>query len=164
VLPIRRILHPTDFSDLSRPAFELACSLARDFAAELVVVHVAPPPVAGVVEGITVELPTGWEDQARARLAQVKTTDPRVSVAHRLEQGDAAREIVRVATEVKADLIVLGTHGRGGLSRLLMGSVAEVVMRNAPCPVLTVRAPLPAERPSKSEAVVPWQAAECCSD
>jgi nucleotide-binding universal stress UspA family protein len=118
VLPIHRILHPTDFSELSRPAFELGCSLARDNAAELVVPHVSPPPVAGVVEGITVELPTGWSEQARARLGQVRPTDPRVSVAHRLEEGDAAREILRVAGEVKAGLIVMGTHGRGGLSRV----------------------------------------------
>jgi nucleotide-binding universal stress UspA family protein len=144
VLAIRRLLHPTDFSDPSRPAFELACALARDYGAELVVLHVAPPPAAGVVEGITVELPTGWEEETRTRLEKIRPADPRVPVVHRLEQGDAVREILRVAAAVRADLIVMGTHGRGGLSRLLVGSVAEIVMRNAPCPVLTVRAPLPA--------------------
>jgi nucleotide-binding universal stress UspA family protein len=152
VLAIRRILHPTDFSDLSRPAFELACSLARDFGAQLTVLHVSLPPVAGVVEGITVELPTGWLEETRARLEQIKPTDSRVAATHRLEQGDAVREILRVAGEVKADLIVMGTHGRGGLSRLLMGSTAEGVMRKAPCPVLTVKAPIPAEPPEPRAA------------
>ena len=144
MLSIRRIVHPTDFSELSRPAFELACALARDYGAKLVVLHVSPPPPVGVVEGITVELPTGWEEQVRAQLDRIKPADTRVRVAHRMEQGDAAREIVRAAAETKADLIVLGTHGRSGLARVLMGSVAEAVMRKAPCPVLTVRAPLPA--------------------
>lgn len=145
MLAIRRILHPTDFSDLSRPAFELACSLARDYGAELVVCHVCPLPVVGVVDGITVDLPTGWREQSQARLEQVRPADSRVAVAHRMADGDAVREIVKAAGDVKADLIVMGTHGRGGLSRVLMGSTAEGVMRKAPCPVLTVKTPLPDE-------------------
>jgi nucleotide-binding universal stress UspA family protein len=153
VLAIRRILHPTDFSDLSRPAFDLACSLARDFGAELVVLHVSPPPVVGVVDGMTVDLPTGAIEYAHTRLEQIRPADPKIVVAHRLEEGDEAREILRVAAELSVDLIVMGTHGRGGLSRLLAGSVAEAVMRKAPCPVLTVRTPFPSER-------TPPQAAE----
>jgi nucleotide-binding universal stress UspA family protein len=143
VFTLRRILHPTDFSASSRHAFDLACSLARDAGAELVVLHVAPPPPASVVDGIVVDLPPGILDEARAQLGRVRPADPRARVAHRLEQGEPATEVLRVAAEVRPDLIVMGTHGRGGLSRLLMGSVAEAVLRRAPCPVLTAREGLP---------------------
>jgi nucleotide-binding universal stress UspA family protein len=73
--------------------------------------------------------------------------DPEVQVERRLEQGDAATEIVRVAQETHCDLIVIGTHGRTGLSRVLMGSVAEKVLRQAPCPVLAVKTPFENEAP-----------------
>jgi nucleotide-binding universal stress UspA family protein len=72
---------------------------------------------------------------------------------HRLVEGDAATVILQVATEIKCDLIVMGTHGRTGLSRLLMGSVAEQVVRNASCPVLTVKTPQH-EAPSSEELVM----------
>jgi nucleotide-binding universal stress UspA family protein len=151
VLAIRRILHPTDFSDLSARAFELACSLARDYRAELTVLHVAPPPVCAVADGMMIELPTGWEAETRARLTQVRPTSPGLTITHRLESGDAGREIVRVADEEEVDLIVIGTHGRGGVGRVLLGSVAEAVLRKAPCPVLTVKSPAPV-RPEPAAA------------
>jgi nucleotide-binding universal stress UspA family protein len=152
VLAIRRILHPTDFSDLSRPAFELACSLARDFGAELVVLHVAQLPLLTPVDGVLVPTPVDEAEYARGRLERVRPSDPRLAVAHRLAEGDPAEEILRAAGDLPADLIVMGTHGRGGLSRLLMGSTAEGVMRKAPCPVLTVKAPLPAGLPEPRAA------------
>lgn len=139
MLAIDRILHPTDFSSASAHAFALACSLARDYGATLVVCHVAPPPAAAVVEGMMVAVPPDEEQEARNRLARIHPSDPMVNVAYRLERGDAVRDIVRVAGEEHADLIVMGTHGRGGLTRVLMGSVAEGVMRKAPCPVITIR-------------------------
>lgn len=139
MFPIRHILHPTDFSDSSRRAFELSCALARDYRADLVVCHVATPPVPGVVDGITVEIPTGWEEQARENLERVRPSDPGIRVSHRLELGGATSQILKVAAETDADLIVLGTHGRGGLSRLLLGSVAEGVLRKASCPVLVAK-------------------------
>jgi len=141
MLAIRRILHPTDFSDLSRPAFDVACALARDYRAELVVCHVVPLPTPAVVEGVMVEPVDAGLDAYADRLAEVAPDDPRVRMVRRLRRGDDATEILNVAAETGADLIVMGTHGRGGLSRLVMGSVAERVMRKAPCPVLTVRAP-----------------------
>lgn len=143
MLAIRTILCPTDYSDRAAPALEVATALARDYSAELVILHVVPPPVQGVDGGQLVELPTGWEEHARARLEAVRPTGADVRVTRRLVVGSDAAEIVRAATEAKADLIVMGTHGRTGLSRLLAGSVAEAVMRAAPCPVLTVRAPFP---------------------
>lgn len=146
MLPIHKILHPTDYSELSRPAFVLACALARDFGAELILCHVGPPPIIAVGEGMVVELPTGEAEQMKARLEQLKPDDAQVRVTHSLLRGDSADEIVRLADEAKADLIVMGTHGRGGLGRLLMGSVAEGVMRKATCPVVTVKAPIPPDR------------------
>jgi len=154
MLMIRRILHATDYSDLSHPAFEMACSLARDFGAELVICHVSPPPIAAGANGVIVDIPTGEAEQLRARLEKVKPDDPRLSVTHQLLRGDPASEIVRFAAEAGIDLIVLGTHGRGGLSRLLIGSVAEHVLRKAPCPVVTVKPPHAVE-PARTTAAVP---------
>jgi len=88
MLMIRRILHATDYSDLSHPAFEMACSLARDFGAELVICHVSPPPIAAVANGVIVDIPTGEAEQLRARLEKVKPDDPRLSVTHQLLRGD----------------------------------------------------------------------------
>jgi nucleotide-binding universal stress UspA family protein len=153
MFPIRKILHPTDFSELSRAAFELACSLARDHSAELFICHVAPPPIVAAGE-VVLEFPASATEQLAAELDQVNPTEPGVRVTHRLLQGDPATEIVRLAAEAKADLIVMGTHGRGGLGRLLMGSVAEQVMRKAPCPVVTAKAPLADVRTQEPAAAV----------
>jgi len=75
-------------------------------------------------------------------LAKLRSPDPNVSVKRYLKEGDPATEIVRLAKETKSDLIVMGTHGRTGFGRILMGSVAEQVVRKAPCPVVTVKTPL----------------------
>jgi nucleotide-binding universal stress UspA family protein len=140
---IRTILYPTDFSEQSRPAFELACSLARDYGATLVVQHVFQLPLLVPIDGVLMPTPVESMDQCRSRLDQLRPTDPRVTVRHRLTEGDPAEEILKAIAGEKADLVVIGTHGRGGLTRFLVGSVAEAVLRKAPCPVLTVRAPLP---------------------
>lgn len=151
MLTIRTVLCPTDFSEASRPAFDLACALARDYGAGLVVAHVTPPPLTIGSGGVPMASPLADATELQSRLEQVRPADPRVAVRHRLVTGhplavgSEAEGILAVAAEEKADLIVMGTHGRGGLSRLLMGSVAEHVLRKAPCPVLTVKAPLPAD-------------------
>jgi nucleotide-binding universal stress UspA family protein len=139
MLPIRKILHPTDFSDHSRAAFELACALARDYSAELLILHVNRPTPIYAPDGIAVGMPTAEPFEGRVKLAQIRPEDPRVKTEHKLVDGDPAEQILKAATGV--DLIVLGTHGSTGLTRLLMGSVAETVLRKAPCPVLTVRTP-----------------------
>lgn len=141
MLPIRKILCPTDFSDSARAAFELACALARDYRASLAVVHVAPPPPAYAVEGIAIPLPAEEPDEVRARLVQLYPVTSGVEVEYHVLDGDAGDQIVNAARDAKADVIVMGTHGKSGLTRLLMGSVAESVVRHAPCPVLTVRGP-----------------------
>lgn len=142
---IHTILHPTDFSDQSACAFEFACSLARDRRARLIVLHVLSSPLAtfGGVEA----LPPGPEElnsePAKQQLETVQCPDANVQLDRRLIVGEPAEAIVRVAADTCSDLIVMGTHGRGGLARLLMGSVAETVLRNATCPVLTVKGPIP---------------------
>jgi nucleotide-binding universal stress UspA family protein len=141
MLAIRTILHPTDFSEHAARAFKLACTLAREHGARLIVLHVATsPPIVlpdGVVSDYNVD---DYLAGLRAELKRVQASDSAIGVEHRLEQGDPATEIIRVATDVNADCIVVGSHGRTGLLRLLLGSVAEQVMRKAPCPVLTVKA------------------------
>jgi nucleotide-binding universal stress UspA family protein len=139
--PIKTILHATDFSEHSQCAFHLACALARDYGARLVTLHVLAPPVVVYGEGVLPSLPVEDQDLQRERLKSLALSVPDVHVDDRLAEGDTANEILRVAQEVNCDLVVLGTHGRKGLGRLLMGSVAEKVLRRAACPVLTVKAP-----------------------
>ena len=137
---IQTILHPTDFSQPSYGALRFACSLASDYNASLVIVHVANAPV---VLGTELVIP-GTEDcqeKLEEELHRMQVPDNRIGVIRRLVEGSPATEILRVAQLSCADLIVMGTHGRRGLNRLLMGSVAEEVVRKATCPVLTVRMP-----------------------
>jgi nucleotide-binding universal stress UspA family protein len=145
MLPIHTVLHPTDFSDHSAVAAGLAAALARDYGARLVVLHVAhmAPPLTG--EGMAVVSPAEIRAEAVDRLNALPTPRPDVRSERRVELGDPVTEILRVAGELPADLIVLGTHGRTGLGRLLMGSVAEQVVRRATCPVLTVSHPRAAD-------------------
>lgn len=156
MLPIRTVLHPTDFSEASRPAFELACALARDYKAKLVLLHVTPPTRVYAPDGIAVPFPPEGEYDAQVQLARLRPEDPMVEVDHHVVGGEPADEILKAAATLHADTIVLGTHGNTGLTRLLVGSVAEHVVRKAPCPVLTVRAPFPASAtPAPSVAAAP---------
>jgi universal stress protein A len=140
---IATILHPTDFSPQSEHAFHLACSLARDHAGRVIVLHVAEPPLVAPGGGMTPPLPGGVWEAIETQLRGVQTPDAKVPVEHRLEEGKPADEILRVAQDVKCDLIVMGTHGRTGLAHFLMGSVAEQVVRKATCAVLVVKTPFP---------------------
>jgi len=151
MLPVRIILHPTDFSDNARQAFALACGLARDYKAELIVLHVLPPPVVVYSDGIVPVDTEGEEVWARDSLDAIAPPAPEMNLRRRLIEGEPAAEIMRVAKEAGCDLIVMGTHGRSGLERFFMGSVAEEVMRNAPCPVVTVRVPMPHAEASFAE-------------
>ena len=140
----RRIVVPTDFSEGAEAAWSLAQRMAEALRSELVLVHVfvAPPvygdPALGVDTWTVVADAEQWVttelqrrvDGARQRSITVRTVT---------RTGTAAAEIVEAATEARADLVVMGTHGRGGMTRALVGSVADRVIRTAPCPVLTVR-------------------------
>jgi nucleotide-binding universal stress UspA family protein len=143
MLPIRTIFHPTDFTEHARYAFEMACALARDYGAKVVVLHVYPTPVAPAVgDGffpVPLEVPRA---ELTAKLNEIKPFDPAIPVERTFVEGDPAYEIVRASEKLAADLIVMGTHGRGGLPRLILGSVAENVTRKAKIPVVTVRMPV----------------------
>lgn len=153
MLPIRTILHPTDFSERSELAFRVACSLARDYNARLVILHIVEPPMAVAGEGVLMVPPPVDMEPLRKRLQQLRPEDCTIAIEHRLIQGDPALEILEVAELANCDLIVMGTHGRTGLGRLLMGSVTEQIVRKAACPVLTVKTPLTA--PVVAEAARP---------
>ncbi len=157
---IQTILHPTDFSDNSTPAFGTACALARDYGARLVVLHVIPPSVAPILSEPPPDprRPAESQESLRGRFAWPQSPDPRVAVDYRVAEGDPGAEILNLAGALKCDLIVMGSHGRTGLSRLLTGSVAEEVFRQAPCPVLLVKNPLPS--PSAAEAEPPAKPGE----
>ena len=135
---IRTILHPTDFSPHSENALQLACALARDYDARLVVLHAekVPPAVYGS-EALPLD-PEVTYREARKHLNEIVIPDAEIHVERRFEEGDPIPTILHIAGEIDADLIVLGTHGRTGLKRFLMGSVAEQIVRRARCPVLTV--------------------------
>ncbi|MEZ6098877.1 MAG: universal stress protein [Pirellulaceae bacterium] len=141
---LRNILVPTDFSESSDAAVALASSLARDSNSRLVLVHVLEDdyPVtegmAAAYAGISAER----HDEAQAALEAIKATDPDTKVERVLMEGPVAETIVEMAqSRDDIDLIVVGSHGRKGLSRLILGSVAEQIVRTATCPVLTVKVP-----------------------
>jgi universal stress protein A len=132
------ILHPTDFSAHSDRAFALACSLARASGSRLLVLHVAPIP----------QLYTKryYREEMEAALRRYQAPDPAVEMVWHLLAGEAVPEILWLAREIRCAFIVMGTQGQTGLARLLMGSVAEQVVRSAPCPVVAVKA-APGESP-----------------
>ncbi len=153
MLAIRTILHPTDFSEHSNYAFRLACSHAKVHGASIHVLHVARHPVIVAVEGVVPPETGRYQEELTVKLRSLRAEDPNISVESQLLFAtDPAAEIVRVAQAIEAGLIVMGTHGRTGLGRLLMGSVAEQVMRRPLCPVVTVKTPAPETRPSGEPA------------
>lgn len=140
MLPVQTILHPTDFSAYSKRAFRLACMLAHDFGARLVLLHVLPPARAVSDAGLTAlsEL-WGDDDDAHAQLRRMEEEANSGRMESLVREGDPAEMILRAAEETHCDVIVMGMHGRTALTRLLLGSVAEEVIRKAPCPVLTAK-------------------------
>ena len=135
----KKILFATDFSPASETALQYATSLARDSGATLLIAHVEELPMPYAGGEMYFAQPEYPNPEIRRMLDDVVPTDKNVRYEHRLVMGSAADDIVRIAEEEEADLIVIGTHGRTGLKRVLMGSVAECVMRLAKCPVLTIK-------------------------
>ncbi len=143
---MRRILHPSDFSTASNAAFKKAIEMAKASRAELLIVHVINPiiPVAG--EGYV--SPKMYEDLAASTRAWARKQLDRLLAKARksgvrakgvLAEGAAHEQIARMAKTTRADLVVMGTHGRSGFAKLFLGSVAGRVITAAPCPVLTVK-------------------------
>jgi nucleotide-binding universal stress UspA family protein len=134
-----KILYPTDFSTTGQTALEMATSLARDRGATLVIVHVEEPPMAYGGGELYYGIDEPSREDLKRMLSEVVPADPAVACEHRLMIGSPATAILEMAERENAELIVMATHGRTGLLRLLMGSVAEEVVRKAKCPVLTVK-------------------------
>jgi nucleotide-binding universal stress UspA family protein len=144
MLPIQSILLPTDFSGRSACAFQLACLLARESGAKLIVLHVVEPPpfiTHGEMDK-ALEQAQGYRRELTERLHNLRSNDPNMAIEYCLEDGEPVREILNAAEKHHCNLIVMGTHGRTGFRRLLLGSVAEQVLRRARCPVLTFNTPL----------------------
>jgi len=142
-----KILVPTDFSDCTTTAQTTAIDLARRLGGEIVLLHVlveAPLYSEGLLR--TARVQSVYDAQRKwaegvldARIAELGGQG--IKASWRATVGVPFEEIVNIAAEERADMIVIGTHGRTGLNRVLLGSVAERVIRLAPCPVLTVRRP-----------------------
>jgi nucleotide-binding universal stress UspA family protein len=142
----KNILVPTDLSEGAEAALHYACELAAKLEATVHIVHVIAIPALGIPE-LGVAVTSTMIDQL---IAENQTAIDALADAHRgrasigevvLKTGDPRDVIDQTAQELHADMIVMGTHGRRGISRALLGSVAETVVRSAPCPVLTVRHP-----------------------
>jgi universal stress protein A len=142
---MKKILHPSDFSKASRAAFKKAIEMAKTMRATVHLLHVmAPVPILGdgyISPKTYDELLTSATESARRQMERlVKTARTAgVKATSTIVQGVPADSIVRVARAKHADVIVMGTHGRTGFSRFLLGSVASRVVATSPCPVLTVR-------------------------
>jgi nucleotide-binding universal stress UspA family protein len=141
---LKNILVPTDLSEGAEEALDYACDLARQFGATVHLIHVIGIPTLGVPElGVALTstvIDSLIRDNQEALDALVLRKQNAATFGRTLlRTGDARDLICQTAKDLNADLIVMGTHGRRGVSRALLGSVTETVVRSAPCPVLTVR-------------------------
>jgi nucleotide-binding universal stress UspA family protein len=139
MMKANKILFPTDFSHTGDEALAMAASLARDTGAKLLILHVEEPPLAYGSGEMYYGIPEPASADLQRMLQNVVPADPDVPYEHHLITGEPAGAITRFAETKSVDMIVMGTHGRTGLSRLLMGSVAEAVVRRAQCPVITYK-------------------------
>lgn len=145
MIAIRKILCPVDLSSCADHALAYAAELAEKFAAELTVLYAVPDIVTVMPDGV-MPVPVAGPDAAdliadgkQAVAEKLTPAVARVNPKVEVRLGSAEEEIIAAAKELPADLIVIGTHGRTGLAHFFLGSVAEKVVRAAPCPVLTVR-------------------------
>jgi len=154
MINLSRILHPTDFSDHSEQAFDYACAFAKNFEAELHLIHVLSDPTTVTSPYMTSFLPADFfhelHKQSSKQLAELsnKKSCENITVIQAVVEGVVFKEIIQYSRENNIDMIVMGTHGLSGLMHLIVGSVAENVVRKASCPVLTVR-------PDSHEFVMP---------
>jgi len=138
----KTILVPTDFSEFADHALDYAIALASELGARVHVVHALTIPELGVPElGVALISATmeSMVQRGQAALDKLVASRPSANLATMLRTGDPRSVILEAAQELGADLIVMGTHGRRGVTRALLGSIAEAIVRTAPCPVLTVR-------------------------
>ncbi len=139
IFQLKKILVPVDFSDCTEEALFYAVPFARQFDAELTLLHVVEPPYMPASEaGGIADMDSGEDDRKELQALRDKLSDE-VRCNILLRMGSAQYEIIEAAKELGSDLIILSTHGRTGLERMVMGSTAEKVVRRAGCPVLIVR-------------------------
>src|SRR5271157_3366916 len=144
--PYRRILSPVDFDENSMAALDAAVELARQNDGTVLLLHVVPLIIPPTGMPVYVDLYKGQEDTAKEKLSDItrkRSQGVKYEVVTRV--GDPASTILKTARKLAADVIVMSTHGRKGFSRFFLGSVAEIVVRESPCPVLTVRHGEPAK-------------------
>ena len=143
MIALRKILVPHDFSDTSEAAVRYAIALAHNFGAQLCLLHVSDRAKFEMATEFPLGLDGTLDDAVRERLLKILTPREQIEFkpSFELRAGAPAAEIVKYAKEADVDLIVMGTHGRGFVAHVVLGSVAEKVVRTAPCPVLTVRNP-----------------------
>jgi nucleotide-binding universal stress UspA family protein len=141
MIAMQRILVPNDFSETSEAAVRYAIALARNFGARIHLLHVGDQARLDLETEFPLGLEDAVEDAVRERLLKILTPAEQAELKPQFVvlAGGPAAEIVRYAKDHDVDLIVMGTHGRGPVGHMVMGSVAEKVVRTAPCPVLTVR-------------------------
>lgn len=143
LLDIKRILVPLDFSVNAQLALDYAHAMARRFDASLHLVHACEVPVASGMADAYAMAYGDWTlrvgEEAEKELTRIAGTITDVPVSTEVVFGNPARSIVGAAHADRSDLVVMGTHGRGAVMHIVMGNVAERVVRTAPCPVLTVR-------------------------
>lgn len=138
---VRRILLATDLSPASEGATRHAIDLARDLAASLLIVSVIDPTARGVPGGRAQRMDQRRADrESAAQEVVIRGRAAGVPVSFMVWEGEPGPSIVDAATSEQVDMVIVGSHGRGSMGRLLIGSVSEHVVRNAPCPVLVVRA------------------------
>jgi universal stress protein A len=142
---VRKILVPTDFSPCSVAAVEHATELAKRFEAQILLLHVVPNFANHIAVPGLVPLPPEWvtstRKEAERQLTKMLGLIKGPVAGTEVRQGEAHASILDAASAANADIIVMGTHGRGALKHALLGSVAERVVRHSPVPVLTVRTP-----------------------
>lgn len=146
MIKLKTVLIPVDFSECSDAAVKYGYALADAFGASVHLLNVVQDPytLPWTSEGFAApigDLLTDWKAQANRRLHEMVPTTAAATTLVTAQVGSPHPEIIRYAERHQIDLIVLGTHGRGPLGHMLLGSVAERVVRTAPCPVLTVRQP-----------------------
>jgi nucleotide-binding universal stress UspA family protein len=151
---LSHILVPHDFSETSAAAARYAIAVARNSHARITFLHVSSSAQAAFDTEFPIGLDDAREDAVRERLLKIVSPLEQIELAPQfvVRPGSPAAEIVRYAEEHAVDLIVMGTHGRGFVAHVVMGSVAEKVVRTAPCPVLTVRDPTVAVRVTEEAA------------
>ncbi len=136
-----KVIFPTDFSTASDVALSYATDMAKARGATLLIVHVEEPPFAYGGGELYYGVPGPDEHMLERMLAQLRPSDPAVPCERRMLVGEPAHAIIKLARDENADLIVMGSHGRTGVGRVLLGSIAELIVRRANCPVLVVKHP-----------------------